>query len=187
MTHPVLALMAAVGLLGACVAGTGHGGSTANSVVQGAVKIVPPSGYCIDHSAGHAAQDRAVVVMGRCSASSKQPPALMTVSVGPSGSAAIMGAGGGALAEYFTSPGGRAVLSRRGRPADVKVVQALSSGDAFLMRLQEVNEPAYWRAVLGLKGQLVTLSVKAGDEAGLDAAVGRKLMDSAVSALSRVN
>lgn len=187
MTHPVLALMVAAGLLAACVSGAGQGGSTARSVLQGEVRIVPPSGYCLDPTIGHEAEDRAVAVMGRCLAKSNQPPALITISVGPTGSAEIMSAGGDALAKYFTSVQGRTTLSRRGRPGDLKVVQALSSGDAFLMRLQEAGEPSYWRAVFGLKGRLVTLSVKAGGENALDTAESRKLTDRAVAALMRVN
>lgn len=186
MRHPVMGIVATAWLLAACVAGSGPGGSAA-PVLQGAVKISAPMGYCIDKAAGQEVDDTAVVVMGRCSASAKVPPALMTVSVGRAGSAGIMAAGGENLAAYFTSPQGRATLSSRGRSADLKVMQALSSGDAFLMRIQEAGAPSYWRAVFGLRGRLVTLSVKSAADPMLDAEDGRKLIDRTVDGLMRAN
>lgn len=186
MRYPVLGLVATAWLLAACVGGSGTGGSAA-PVLQGAVKIVAPTGYCVDKAAGKATDDTTVVVMGRCSASANVPPALMTVSVGRPGSAGIMAAGGENLAAYFTSPEGRATLSSRGRPADLKVVQALSSNGAFLMRLQEADAPSYWRAVFGLRGRLVTLSVKSAADPILDAEEGRKLIDRTVDGLTRAN
>jgi hypothetical protein len=187
MAHRFLALAMAFGLLVACVAGSGGIGGSTISVLQGALKIAPPMGYCVDSDAGQEGEDTAVILMGRCSSGSNHAPALISVSIGPSGSAGIMVAGGENLAAFFTSPEGRATLSRRGRSADMRVAQALSSDKAFLMRLQEAGEPSYWRAVFGLRGRLVTVSVKGGGDTPLEPEAGRKLTDRAVDALIRAN
>lgn len=187
MKHPVLALSLSGILLAACVGGAGLGGSSAKPVLQGALNIATPAGYCVDQAASREGEDSAIVLMGRCSDRALVKPALVTLSVGQAGSAGVMTAGGAELAAFFTSPEGRATLSPNGRAAEVRVVEAMSAGDAFLMRLQEAGQPGYWRAVLGLRGRLITLSVKGAAEAALPAAEGREILDRTVAALRRAN
>jgi hypothetical protein len=80
-----------------------------------------------------------------------------------------------------------ATLSPRGRASDVRVVSALSAGDAFLMRLREADGAEYWRAVLGVRGRLLTVSVKGTAESVLAPDEGRAILDGTVAALQRVN
>ena len=178
--------LAMVLLLAACVGG-GLGGTSSRPVLQGALNIAPPQGYCVDPAALQEDQDRAVVLMGRCNAAASVKPALVSLSIGPAGSAGVMAAGGAELAGFFTSDEGRATLAPSGKARDVKVVEALSSGDAFLMRLQEPGAPSYWRAVMGLRGRLVTLSVQGTPAEPLAAEDGRAVIDRALGAMRRAN
>jgi hypothetical protein len=187
MRHPVLTLSLCGVVLAACVGGAGLGGSSAKPVLQGALNIATPMGYCVDQAASREGQDSAIVLMGRCTDRAAVKPALVTLSVGQAGSAGVLAAGGAELATFFTSPEGRATLSPTGRAAEVRVVEALSSGDAFLMRLQEAGDPGYWRAILGLRGRLITVSVKGTAEAALPVTEGREILDRTVAGLRRAN
>lgn len=156
-------------------------------VLGGALQIGVPAGYCVDRAAGQEAEDSAVVIMGRCADNVRAVPALVTVSVGPAASAGVMAAGGPALAAYFTSPEGRASLSRDGNPDKVAVSEAVMVGDAFLMRLKDHQAGEYWRAVLGVSGRLVTLSATGSPDLPLAPDDGRKVLDQTLDALRSAN
>ena len=81
----------------------------------------------------------------------------------------------------------RATLAASGRARDVKVVEALSVDEAFLMRLQETDQPSYWRAVMGLRGRLVTVSVQGSPAEPLAVEDGRILIDKSIAAMRQVN
>lgn len=187
MRHPVLALVMGGVFLTACVGGAGLGGSSVKAVLQGAFTIAGPAGYCLDETASRESQNSGIFLMGRCDGRSAVTPALVTISVGQAGSAGVMSAGGAELAAFFTSPEGRATLSPSGNASKVRVVEAASAGDAFVMRLQEAGRPSYWRAVLGLRGRLVTISVKGATEEALPDETGREILNRTISALGRVN
>lgn len=185
--HPMTkaAVLAAL-MLTACVAG-GVQTSRSAPVLQGALNMGVPAGYCIDRAASREAKDSAVIIMGRCADNVQAAPALLTVSVGRAGTAGAMAAGGQALADFFTSAAGRATLSRDGKARNVTVVEALSSGDAFLLHLNDAQEGPYWRAILGLSGRLITVSVTGSPDLPLAPAEGRKVLDRAVAAMQAAN
>lgn len=177
--------LAAVVLLAGCV--TSGNDIRSVALLDGAVTAVAPAGYCIAPAAGQRGEDNAVVLMGRCRAGTEASPAMLTLSVGAAGSAGAMTAGGEALAAYFTSDPGRAALSRDGRAGNVVVLEAVSAGDAFLLHVRDREVGDYWRAILGLRGRLVTLSVAGPEGQPLEADKGRRLLDAAVVALRRAN
>lgn len=156
-------------------------------LLGGAVEVAGPRGYCVDPASTREQGDTAVVLMGRCRFALAVAPALLTMSVGPAASAGVLGAGGQALTAYFTSPEGRAALSRDGRAEDVQVIEALSSGDAYLLHLQDRAVGDYWRAVVGLNGRLVTISANGAQNAPLPPATGRALLNATLTALRRAN
>lgn len=172
-------------LLGGCVA-TG-GGIRSVALLDGAVTAAAPAGYCIAPGAGRRGTDSAVVLMGRCSARSEADPAVLTLSVGEAGSAGAMSAGGEALAAYFASAEGRAALSRDGRAADVRLLEAVMVDGAFLLHVTDAAVGDYWRAITGLRGRLVTVSAAGPDGQALPDAKGRALVEAAVAALKRAN
>jgi hypothetical protein len=63
----------------------------------------------------------------------------------------------------------------------------VSTEDAFLLHVRDRAVGDYWRAILGLRGRLVTLSVSGPEGKPLEAAKGRGLLDAAVAALRRAN
>ena len=177
--------LVAVALLAGCV--TSGGDIRSVSLLDGAVIAAAPAGYCIAPGAGRRGADNAVVLMGRCRAGTDASPAMLTLSVGAAGSAGAMTAGGEVLAEYFTSSAGRAALSRDGRADDVAVLEAVSTENAFLLHVRDRAVGDYWRAILGVRGRLVTLSVAGPEGQPLEATKGRGLLDAAVAALRRAN
>lgn len=178
--------MAWLGLsLAGCVTATG--GLRSVELLDGAFVAAAPAGYCLAPGAGRRSGDGAVVLMGRCSAQSDALPAILTLSVGPAGSAGAMTAGGERLAGYFTSAEGRAALSRDGRAADVTVLEAVGAGNAFLLHVRDRRAGDYWRAVTGLRGRLVTVSASGPEGQALPEGRGRALVEAAVAALRRAN
>ncbi len=161
--------------------------SRPTAVLGGAIRVVGPLGYCVDRAAAQEAGDTAVVLIGRCRGALTVPPALVTVSVGPAASAGAMAAGGAALTGYFTSEPGRAALSREGRARDVQVVAAVGVADAYLIHIVDRASGEYWRAVLGVRGRLLTVSANGAEGAPLDPRVGRKILDATLVALRRAN
>ncbi len=177
---------AALGLvLAGCV--TTGGGIRSVALLDGAVVATAPAGYCIAPGAGRRGEDSAVVLMGRCSAGSEADPAVLTLSVGEAGSAGAMTAGGQALVAFFRSDEGRRMLSREGRAGDVRVLEAVGVGDAFLMHVEDRAVGDYWRALTGVRGRLVTISVSGPEGQALPEGKGRALIEAAVAALRRAN
>jgi hypothetical protein len=179
-------LFLALALVG-CVAGSNFSSSRSAPVLNGAMQIGVPPGYCIDGKASRQSRETAVILMGRCTDAMKAKPALITVSIGQGGSAGVMTAGGPALAAFFTSQQGRATLSRDGRASDIRVLTALGSGDALLLRLKDRQVGEYWRAVVGIKGRLVTISATGTDQVPLAPQDGRDVVDSVLNALRSSN
>ncbi len=187
MVKRVLRLVAALGLLAGCQPGSMPGTSRQVQVLGGAVAIGLPQDYCINRAAGREGPDSAVIVMGRCSSAATVAPALVTVTVGQAGSAGVMTAGPAALAQFFASPAGRATLSRDGQAADIRILEALSAGSAFLLHLDDRQQGEYWRAITGLRGRLVTVSATGAPGVPLDPAAGRRLIDRVLANLQSAN
>lgn len=171
--------------LSACVSNYGAGRQA--PILDGGLTVGMARGYCIDAGSSRQADDSAVILMGRCNTSIDEVPAVLTLSVGPAGSASAISGGGEMLAAFFTSEQGRATLSRDGRASDVTVQQALQSGNAFLMRVQDRAVGEYWRAITGLRGRLVTLSVAGTADTPLSSEQGRTLLDAALAQMVKAN
>jgi hypothetical protein len=151
-------------------------------VLEGAVRIAGPKGYCPDSDILHSAEDSAVVLLGRCFDDSEAPPALVSVTVGQAGTG--LAAEGATLAAFFASAPGRATLSQRGRAGDIRLLSALSSSGVFLMQVQDRASPPYWRGMTSLAGRMV--SVRASGPA-LSPPEGRALVEATIRSLLRAN
>lgn len=194
--RPALALSAAL-LLAACVTGPGPGpvtggtsgdsGPRSLALQGGSITAAAPAGYCIEPVANHDEGAGAVVLMGRCSGASQAPPALIAVSIGGPGSSVVLQSGARALSDYFLTPAGRAALARDGRASSVAIRKTAIADGALVLRVEDRAVGAYWRAILGLRGRLVTLSVTAPEASTLDEAEGRRLLDRAIAAMRRAN
>ena len=157
------------------------------SVLGGAMTVAAPSGYCVDKQSARQLVDGAVVLMGRCSGGSSHAAAVISVTIGEAGSASVVADGGVALAAYFQTSAGRAALSRTGSADSVKIAQAANSNGAFTLRIVEAGVGDYWRAILGLSGRLVTLSVQGPTGSTLDPAIGRSLLGESLAAMQNAN
>lgn len=168
-------------LVAGCVS-PGGGGSSRVALFQGDMIAQPPAGYCVDQGASAAQGGGAVVLMGRCSGDTAAVPALITLSVGEPGSSAVLQSGAKALSDYFRSPAGRAALARDGKAGSVRVQQTSVVDGALVLRVVDRAVGDYWRVIFGLRGRLVTISVRADDPAQ-----GRRIVDLAMAAMRQAN
>jgi hypothetical protein len=181
--------LAALSLIGltACVAPSGAAPSSPRriAVQDGAVIATVPAGFCFETAASHDDASGAVMVAGRCAAGSD--PAVISISIGTAGSSDVLKSGGRALSDWFISPAGRAALARDGRASSVRVGKTVVADGAFLLLVTDRKVGTYWRAVLGLKGRLVTVSVAAPTGQKLDETLGRQVLDRTVAGLRAAN
>ncbi len=155
-----LTAITAAAVLAACVpAGGAFTTPRKAPVLDGALSVGLPRGYCIDRRAGRAAEDTAIIVMGRCRQDVVATPAVLTAAIGPAGSGGVLAGGGQALADYFTSDAGRAALSRTGNPGAVTILQAKMVGAAFVLHIRDRNAGDSWRGVESIAARLVTITV----------------------------
>ena len=164
------------------------------------VVISGPEGYCIDKAAARDGAGGAFVLLGSCAAlaqSAAEPkpsvPAVLTATVSPPGAEPV----GGQLAElnrFFLSPEGRAALSRSGRGQSVAVLQAWGSGPVFFLVANDTSptgaqklQQTFWRAVLDVKGRIVTLNVAGLRAQPLGPAAGRATLEAFVRQIQREN
>lgn len=180
------ALIVAMALSG-CVGVPGVPSGRSAGFLGDSIQVAPPAGYCIDRRASHDNGQTAVVLIGKCADGSAAVPALVSASIGPPGSSAVIRSGAKALSDYFMSPAGRAALARDGRAGSVVIRKTAVADGVLVLRVADRNLGEYWRAVMGVKGRLVTLSVTAPPGRPLDEAAGRKILDQQVAAMRRAN
>lgn len=187
--------------LAACVA-TGTSGTRAVAVSGGAVTVTGPQGYCIDRGATREGASGAFVLFGTCaaltgSASAGQPAqaAVLTASVGqPAAEGADLSATLPAMASFFPSVPGRAALSRSGDAGTVRVHEVTRAGDVLYIRLSDSAvaadqsvQPGYWRALMPVRGRIVTLAVLSPARAPLTFADQRAILDRFVARMRGAN
>ncbi len=183
-----------IGLLGLCLLGPAAcvlslpgAAPTQMALFDNTLTIAAPRGYCVDPQSATQTGDSAVVLIGRCRDGSQADAALVTVTVGAPGSAAVLAAGGQQLSDFFTSPEGLAALARSGKAADVVVSKALMAEGDFLMLLTDASAGTYWRAITGLNGRLVTVAAAGTQQVALTPERARVILDATLVALHRAN
>lgn len=180
-------------VLAAC--DTVGGGLRVRPVLGGAAKIAAPAGYCIDPAGVLEKNDTVIALVGRCAVATPSARAILTAMVGARDTGIGIREEGAELARFFASPPGRAALSRSGRAATVQVLEAMTLGDAVLIRLTDTSrnpsgdmgQAESWRAVLTLHGRLVTLTVTGTTDAPLTRDAGRALLGAFLSAMQMAN
>jgi hypothetical protein len=191
----LLRLLLPLALLSACEAGTlpvlpslgGLVGPREVAVLGDALIVRAPQGYCVDKKSARGGEDTAALLIGRCTPGGQVKAALVTVSVGRAGSAGVMTAGVEALRDFMASDQGRGMLSRSGKAEDLEVLESGVVEGRLLLHLRDHEAGEYWRAVIGLRGRLVTISALGAEDAPLAPEQGRKLVDRTVDALIRAN
>ncbi|MCU0817411.1 MAG: hypothetical protein MUF74_13490 [Cypionkella sp.] len=154
------------------------------SVLEGAVRVAGPVGYCPDPSSLAESAGQAVVVLGRCSDSAPVTPAAVSVAVGPAGSAGALAASGAGVARFLTTAEGRASLSRRGRAGDVAVLSVREARGILFVLVEDRAVGRYWRGMMPLNGRLVSISALGPELAPEE---GRAIVEATARALRRTN
>lgn len=179
-------------------AGAGQGGAPAVPVLDGALHIAAPKGYCPDPQAQSAADDGALLLYGTCQGiEGKGPrapaPAVLTAAVAPGlapDTGTLDDAALGALAAYLQTAEGAAALSRGGA-GPVSVLSVDQADGLLLVRARDDAGPAlapdYWRGIFAQSGALVTVTVSGGADTPLAATTGRSLTEGFVRAIRAAN
>ncbi len=157
------ASVAACLILSACVT-AGGGRSTAPPAVPGGVALAAPAGFCLVESTRQIRDGADLAGFRRCpGTASTGTDTILTVVIGGADSALGLPVDGPEMAAYFSSDAGRRALSRRGDARSVTVHEIRRSENALLLRVTDRSQPGAvnsWRAVTGLRGRLVTLSLR---------------------------
>ncbi|MBC7478421.1 MAG: hypothetical protein H7317_10060 [Pseudorhodobacter sp.] len=157
------------------------------TVLGGEITVRAPQFYCVSEGSSRSSADTAVVLIGRCAENGRVAAGLVTVTIGRSASGGVMLAGAERLRAFLRSGAGRKALSRSGRPGDVAVLQSGVVDGTLMLHLDDRVAGEYWRAIIGIKGRLVTISASGAEGAPLTPADGQRLVEETVTALVRAN
>ena len=157
------------------------------TVLGGEITVRAPQFYCVSEGSSRSSADTAVVVIGRCAENGLVSAALVTVTIGRFASGGVMLAGAEKLRDFLRSAAGRKAMSRSGRAGDVAVLQSGVVDGTLMLHLNDRMAGDYWRAIIGLKGRLVTISASGAEGAPLTPADGQRLVEETVAALIRAN
>ena len=193
-----LRLLALVLLLAGGGAAAADEAATSVTVTSGKVRIAGPAGYCADRAGSRDQGTQAFVLLASCAAirGGSASGAVLTAQV------LVRGLANGEpmavilpeMERFFRSPAGRQALSRSGRAATVEVVETARAGEVLYIRARDRSpmkgvavEADYWRAVMTVKGRMVTLSVLGRADAPIAAAAKRTLLMAFVARVRRLN
>lgn len=182
--------------------GIGQKAPAMMQLAGGQMVVAGPKGFCVDVEASHEAPEGAFVLMGSCAslshnftAARPKKPAILTATVfGGQDADTDISAAFPEMAKFLSSKPGRAALSRNGRANSVKIIQITSldgvmyvhASDSAPLQGRDV-EAEYWRAIFGLKGKIVTLTVLSLVDLPMDSETKRDLLDQFVAALQAAN
>ena len=157
------------------------------TVLGGEIVVRAPQFYCVSETASRSGDDTAVVLIGRCTEAGRVAAALVTVTIGRIASGGVMLAGAEPLRAFLRSFAGRTALSRSGRAGDVAILQSGVVDGTLLLHLNDRVAGQYWRAVIGIRGRLVTISATGAEGAPLTPNDGQRLVRQTVAALIKAN
>lgn len=188
--------LAALILVSGCEAGLDTRGIRTLSVLDGAVSIRGPDGYCVDQQSSRASSGFAVLAGCAVVSDAAIMPALeglITVQIGAANSASVTGAEA-AMAELLRTTQGAQLLSAAGDAASVQVARVDRADGVVVVRFSDATpaptpglEPSEWRAFLDIRGRLTTISLRGFDRAPIPAEQGLRLLSQAIGALRTAN
>lgn len=169
----VIGGLGVVGLVAGCVVpGLPAPTSSRAEVLDGALTLAAPRGYCVDPTSRNEGIDGTFVLWGNCAAISgnasaphPEQMALLSATVGPPSGGALEASFDGFEA-FFRSGAGRAALARSGQGEDVSIDAVERAEGLLLLKITDRSapgvapvEPTYWRAITDLGGHVGALSV----------------------------
>ncbi|WP_342077928.1 dihydroxy-acid dehydratase [Yoonia sp. SS1-5] len=162
------------------------------ALLDGAVNANAPAGYCVDPAASQPADGFALIAScASLGADDKAPDALgvATVQVGPATSGAVIGSED-ALVGLLNSEAGAVLLSKDGKPDQIKVIAAETGENAVTVQFTDAGAPPIaglgaeeWRAFTDIDGRLVTVAVRGLATAPLRDGTGAWLLDLVLNGL----
>jgi len=182
-----------VAFLGVCLALLGCDAAMTSrnlhelSVLDGAITVTAPIGYCIDKEASAARGPATVLLIGRCNDQGQVAAAMVTLTIGGTASAGVLVAGQQVLRKFFDSTAGRRVLARDGNADHVQILEVQNYGRGLLLHLNDKVAGDYWRAITALKGRLVTISASGVTGAPLTTIQARALVTDTMALLDKRN
>lgn len=170
------AALAALAVLPGCLDFGGADDLVASAVVtRGEITIAGPRGFCVDTPTLRDGRDGGFVLLASCAALSGLPdaprpaiPVVLSAMISATPEAEGLAGALPDVAAYFRSPEGRASLSRTDDPDSVEVLETRVASEILFLQVRDASaadgpdiEPVYWRAILAVKGHIVTLSAMA--------------------------
>lgn len=167
----MMAILLIAAVLAGCVA-PGQGASDRARVMNGALTLAAPRGFCVDPNARRDGAGGSFVLWGNCAAiagdpAAPKPPyrAMLSATVGPASDTPLAASFAG-FETFFRTDAGRAALARSGRAQDVQVLKVQRSAGMLLLKIADRSAAtttpvtrSYWRAITEVKGHVTALSV----------------------------
>ena len=158
---------------------------TSSASLAGDVIVTGPAGYCVDPSASSPANGFAV--LAPCITLGGDQPApeivgVVTVQVGPEGTAAVTG-DEIALRDFLLTPAGKRLLSTSGDHSGLRILTTQAFNDQVMVHFTD-NSPSViaglqaeeWRGFVDVNGRLVTVAVRGLEIAPLGDGPGAGLL-----------
>ncbi len=196
------ALLAALGLA-ACGAPVDVSRLAPESVrLADNVVVAGPPGYCVAPETLRETSTATFVVLGSCAALTdgalEQAPVqagVLTVLVSqPGEGAALSEATDDQLADFFTSDAGKVALSSTGEPDGVEVIETQAEDGQVFVRAKDLSDarpagvdPEYWRALLEVRGHLVTATLIGFEADPVEPSQGLRTLSQLTDRLLREN
>lgn len=133
-------------------------------LLDGALRILGPVGYCIDTHALRDGPDEAFALLAPCRARAGSLPApALSIAVSNVEISQGRAPAPEQIAMLVTTELGLRTLSRSGDPTALEVPEMLERDGVLYLNIMDLGSPAtlnpeYWRAILPLGGRMVTLS-----------------------------
>ena len=160
-------------------------------VLGGALRIAVPQGYCLDRNSLVTNGDTFVALAGRCVEGTVYPAAVISIAVGPQGTAVDVAENVDELISYFETQNGLAALSAAENTPSITLISAQVEKQALLLHLKKHSatkgglQSDTWRAIVGLSGRLITISISGRDGDALTQAQGAALLKKVISAMAQ--
>ncbi len=160
--------------------------------------VLGPRGWCVDTRTTRTDGETSVVVLGSCAAiagnafaPSPDVPGVVTVSVENEPGAVPPP---DLLESFVGSEAGRSALARDGSAASVQILETRRNGELLLIHVSDSSKPnvpgaafEYWRALFGLDGRFVTVSLMGLSERPIDEASGFATLEAQIDRLKSAN
>ncbi|WP_322894507.1 MULTISPECIES: dihydroxy-acid dehydratase [unclassified Yoonia] len=163
------------------------------AMLDGDLVVTPPAGYCSDPLSSRPRAGFAVFAPCVTLGTEAALPAILgvaTVQAGDAGSAMVAGDEAD-LRDFLTSPQGAGLLSNGGGGATISVVSSQAFDGQVTVHFRDSGAPPMeglgkeeWRAFTDVSDRLVTVSVRALDDAPITAGRGAALLDLILKGIS---